>query len=354
MEYNWVEWEMMLNKSCSSVQVPGQPLFVSCAYSGRMACAFKHGKSFTRHNSKNPESRFVNIGVSIFECESTGGSEWMLEDTINLRNVSLPVPKLSLNLESLVDASQRNKRTADTLLQKLSTDETVNERLPLQRLLSVPSYATLQTLRQAIIEKGNQDLLTPKSLVQLDWVSAEDGSHILTVAIGSKVLLFSPVSNDIAQANVQAMKASKSASRPLLKQASSMVLPLSCNDEIRWMRIRSTPLKTADSLPPIPMQLSWVRHGILVVGMDSEMHIYSQWRVPATADQAHMPDSEKDEPLVDDRKLTEEELISRAQESSQLRLPTASGTLSRSTSTNVLTAAAETKRKKTEVTKPQR
>ncbi|GFY48442.1 dmX-like protein 2 [Trichonephila inaurata madagascariensis] len=354
MEYNWVEWEMMLNKSCSSVQIPGQPLFVSCAYSGRMACAFKHGKSFTRLNSKNPESRFVNIGVSIFECESTGGSEWMLEDTINLRNVSLPIPKLSLNLESLVDASQRNKRTADTLLQKLSTDETANERLPLQRLLSVPSYATLQTLRQAIIEKGNQDLLTPKSIVQLDWVSAEDGSHILTVAIGSKVLLFSPVSNDIAQANVQAMKASKSASRPLLKQASSMVLPLSCNDEIRWMRIRSTPLKTADSLPPIPMQLSWVRHGILVVGMDSEMHIYSQWRVPATADQVHVPDSEKDEPLVDDRKLTEEELISRAQESSQLRLPTASGTLSRSTSTNVLTAAAETKRKKSEIAKPQR
>ena len=75
------------------------------------------------------------------------------------------------------------------------------------------------------------------------------------------------------------MKASKSGSRPLLKQASSMVLPLSCNDEIRWMRIRSTPLQTADSLPPVPMQLSWVRHGILVVGMDSEMHIYSQWKV---------------------------------------------------------------------------
>ncbi|XP_055931190.1 dmX-like protein 2 isoform X2 [Argiope bruennichi] len=354
VEYNWVEWEMMLNKSPSSVRVSGQPLFVSCAYSGRMACAFKHGKSFTRHNSKNPESRFINVGVSIFECESTGGSEWMMEDTINLRNVSLPVPKLSLNLESLVDASQRNKRTADTLLQKLSTDETANERLPLQRLLSVPSYATLQTLRQAITEKGNQDLLAPKSLVQLDWVSAEDGSHILTVAIGSKVLLFSPVSNDIAQANVQAMKASKSASRPLLKQASSMVLPLSCNDEIRWMRIRSTPLKTADSLPPIPMQLSWVRHGILVVGMDSEMHIYSQWRVPVCNDRGQAPESEKDEPLVDDRKLTEEELLTRAQESSQLRLPTTSGTLSRSTSSNVLTAAAETKRKKSEAAKPQR
>lgn len=168
----------------------GQPLYVSCAYSGRMSCAFKHGKSFTRHNSQNPDSRYVNIGVSIFECESTGGSEWVLEDTINLRNISLPLPKLSLNFQTLFDASERHKRTADTLMQKLSTEETVNERLPLQRLLSVPSYATLQTLRQAISEKGNQDLLTPKSIVHLDWVSAEDGSHILTVAIGSKVSPF--------------------------------------------------------------------------------------------------------------------------------------------------------------------
>ena len=26
------------------------------------------------------------------------------------------------------------------------------------------------------------------------------------------------------------------------------------------------------------MQISWVRDGILVVGMDSEMHVYSQWK----------------------------------------------------------------------------
>lgn len=64
-------------------------------------------------------------------------------------------------------------------------------------------------------------------------------------------------------------------------------------------------------------------------------------------------ETDKDEPLVDDRKLTEEELLSRAQESSQLRIPTASGTLSRSSSSNVLTAAADTKRKKSEIAKPQ-
>lgn len=49
-------------------------------------------------------------------------------------------------------------------------------------------------------------------------------------------------------------------------------------EPVRWLQIRCTRLETADGLPPLPMQLSWVRDGILVVGMDSEMHIYSQWR----------------------------------------------------------------------------
>lgn len=44
------------------------------------------------------------------------------------------------------------------------------------------------------------------------------------------------------------------------------------------MQLRRIELKTADGLPPLPMQISWVRDGILVVGMDSEMHVYSQWK----------------------------------------------------------------------------
>ena len=57
-------------------------------------------------------------------------------------------------------------------------------------LLAVPSFSTLQSLRKSIIERGNTCPLTQKHLVQLDWVSKEDGSHILTVAVGSKVNKF--------------------------------------------------------------------------------------------------------------------------------------------------------------------
>lgn len=53
------------------------------------------------------------------------------------------------------------------------------------------------------MENGNTCPLTQKHLVQLDWVSKEDGSHILTVAVGSRVLLFTPVSSDLAQANLK-------------------------------------------------------------------------------------------------------------------------------------------------------
>lgn len=60
-------------------------------------------------------------------------------------------------------------------------------------LLAVPSFSTLQSLRKSIIENGNTCPLTQKHIVQLDWVSKEDGSHILTVAVGSKVLYYSSI-----------------------------------------------------------------------------------------------------------------------------------------------------------------
>jgi len=53
----------------------GQPLNVSAAYSGRIACAYKYGKSFTRPSKNDPESRYVNLCVAIYECESTGGKK---------------------------------------------------------------------------------------------------------------------------------------------------------------------------------------------------------------------------------------------------------------------------------------
>jgi hypothetical protein len=323
-EYRWEEWEFSVGERRSSlIQLPGLPLYVSCAYNGRIACAYKDGHSYSRPTSHSPDKRFINVNLSIFECESTGGCEWMLEDTIHLKQILIPQSDQAIHLElgPLIDTTLRNRRTADTLIQKLSSQDDPTECRGtsghIERLLSVPSYSTMQSLKRIISEQGNQCTLTQKSVVQLDWVSTEDGSHVLTVSVGNKVSVLTPVSTDIAQANLQAMKASMktggggSNKRQLLKQASSMVAPLNAPEDVRWMSLRTIELETADGLPPLPMQMSWVRDGILVVGMDNEIHVYTQWKCGQGA---------KDSSLLESRVLTEKGLFTHAQES-QIRLP---------------------------------
>lgn len=322
--YEWCEWDMLSCDRESAIEISGQPLHISAAYSGRIACAYKYGKSFTRPNKGDPDSRYVNLCVAIYECESTGGSEWILEDTIHLKNVHLPRINIDphLDLSYLHDRSMLQKKQKLTqVIQGFTHDESRSPRngeitpdgLPKPNtLLAVPSFSTLQSLRKSIIENGNTCPLTQKHLVQLDWVSKEDGSHILTVAVGSKILLYTSVSSDLAQANIKAMKESQSTNRPLLRKASSLAQP-HFNDEIRWMKLRQIDLHTADNLPPLPMQMSWVRDGILVVGMDSEMHVYSQWK-------PHKYNLDMEDNLYDTRNLRDEDLRSMANENSSRRL----------------------------------
>ena len=93
---------------------------------------------------------------------------------------------------------------------------------------SVPSLSTLQGVKAYIEKMGNvPSISTPKRVVMLDWVSNEDGSHILTVTVGNKVIFMTAVSNDVAQANVKAVNESKAAeikskATPLLRKSSSM------------------------------------------------------------------------------------------------------------------------------------
>lgn len=308
----------------SRIEINGQPLHISAAYSGRMACAFKYGKSFTRPTKNDASQRFVNLCVGIYECESTGGSEWVLEDTIHLKNIHLPKIELDMNLDLTYLSDKRylqKKKRLNLVLSSLTMDENRRNGDSLSdgskgsgSLVAVPSFSTLQSLRKSITEFGNTCPLTQKHLVQLDWVSKEDGSHILTVAVGSKIMLFTPVSSDLAQANMKAMKESLSTNRPILRKASSLAQP-HFNDEIRWMKLRQTELKTADGLPPLPMQISWVRDGIFVAGMDSEMHVYSQWK----SQELHALQTDYDD-VTDKRCLRDEDLLNLAQENSQIRL----------------------------------
>nr|CAI5817941.1 unnamed protein product [Callosobruchus analis] len=302
----WTEWNMVKE---SAIEIEGQVLNISVAYSGRLACAYKYGKSFTRPNKNNQDSRFINLCVAIYECESTGGSEWILEDVIHLKNIHLPRIDINkhLDLSYLYDSrTLKWKQRLNEVLHSISNDDRqtlATEPSIKPTLLAVPSFTTLQSLRKSISEKGNICPLTQKHIVQLDWVSNEDGSHILTVACGSKIMLYTPLSTDLAQANVKAMKESLNNYRPILRKASSLAQPLFV-DDFKWMTLRKIELQTADGLPALPMQISWVRDGILVVGMDSEMHVYTQWKPQnPNIQQIDSSDNGRD---VDFRTLTQE------------------------------------------------
>nr|KAG5690689.1 hypothetical protein BaRGS_013475 [Batillaria attramentaria] len=254
-DYEWREWQMMCSKHRSSaISIPGKPITVSCAYSGRIAVAYRYGD--IRAQSNHPEEKFINLYVAIYECESTGGSDWVLEDTIELKNIKIPDPKAEIEISQVL-LTQPNLPPGLSVHSNPFADLTSTPDLSsstasltsMTRTKSVPSLSTIQS--------GNKlGLLKQKCLVQLDWVSAEDGSHILTVSVGTKILTFTQVSNE---------------------KSKSLVVD-DYQEAIRWMRLRVIELETADGLPPLPMHTSWVRAGILVVGMDNEIHVYTQWR----------------------------------------------------------------------------
>jgi hypothetical protein len=116
-------------------------------------------------------------------------------------------------------------------------------------------------------------------LVRLDWASTEDGTHILTVGVANLVFFFAQMSQNVAQQNVTIMAEEQQTRRPMLRRNSSIAASLGkpLNSPTHWVCIRYVDLESFDGLPPIPTILSWVRDGLLVVGMPSEMRVYNQW-----------------------------------------------------------------------------
>lgn len=298
--YQWQEWTMMNRlKKSSSISIPGKPITVCCAYSGRLAVAYRFG--VIRATSDQPNNVFVNLCVAIYECESTGGSEWSLEDTIELNNISIPDPKAEIDL-NLIMSPENTTLPVFRIGEDSSMSPSTS--LAMSRTKSVPSLSTIHSVRKSIAEYGNKTgILVQKHLVQLDWVSTEDGSHILTVGVGSKILMYAQVSDEIAQISMGSkptgVRKQRSSHQKRMQKAKSIVVD-NYEEVIRWMKLRSIELTTADGLPPLPMHMSWVRSGILVVAMDNEVHVYSQWRGTACIDNQGF-----EEPDCDKRSLSD-------------------------------------------------
>ncbi|XP_056393355.1 dmX-like protein 1 isoform X2 [Hyla sarda] len=222
--YTWEEWPLLNEDGLqnSAVSIPGRPIEVSCAHTNCLAVAFKQTPSKTTNSSHE----FL-MHVSIFECESTGGSCWILEQTIHL-------DELSTMLETGI---------------------------------SIDHNLVAYHKQDLVLSSNHQLQRSTKHLVHLDWMSREDGSHILTIGIGCKLLMYGQVSRRLPEHSskedfaLQLWDTAKNTSQP------------------RFVLLRCVDLvSSVEGSLPLPVSLSWVRDGILVVGMDCEMHVYSQWQ----------------------------------------------------------------------------
>uniref|UniRef100_A0A8D0FI42 Dmx like 1 n=1 Tax=Strix occidentalis caurina TaxID=311401 RepID=A0A8D0FI42_STROC len=228
LAYVWEEWPLLIEDgllSSSAINVPGRPTEVSCAHTNRLAVAYKQVIPKNSHLSQD----FI-MHVSIFECESTGGSSWILEQTLHLDEIGTVLDS-GVSIDSNLVAYNRQD-------------------IPLSHSANI--------------------MPSTKHLVHLDWMSREDGSHILTVGIGSKLYMFGQLSGKMQEQNgkdIVAISHSGSIKTTIL----SRFVLLRCVDLV----------SSVEGSPPFPVSLSWVRDGILVVGMDCEMHVYSQWQSPS-------------------------------------------------------------------------
>ncbi|KAM4809558.1 dmX-like protein 1 [Rhinophrynus dorsalis] len=222
--YVWEEWPLLVEGGLQNgaVTVPGRPIEVSCAHTNCLAVAFKQAPNKTSNSAQD----FL-MYVSIFECESTGGSCWILEQTIHL----------------------------DELSTMLGTG------------ISIDNNLVAYNKHDVFFSSNKQLQPNTKHLVRLDWMSREDGSHILTIGIGSKLLMYGQVAK-----KVQEQSCKEDIALPLWQTARNTSHP-------RFVLLRCVDLvSSVEGSLPLPVSLSWVRDGILVVGMDCEMHVYSQWQ----------------------------------------------------------------------------
>ncbi|KAM9587068.1 dmX-like protein 1 isoform 5-T5 [Morphnus guianensis] len=226
--YVWEEWPLLIEDgllSSSAINVPGRPAEVSCAHTNRLAVAYKQ---VTSKNSNLPQDFIMHVGI--FECESTGGSSWILEQTLHLDEIG-----------TILDSG-----------------------------VSIDSNLVAYNRQDISLSHGGNIMPSTKHLVHLDWMSREDGSHILTVGIGSKLYMFGQLSGKTQEQNGKEIVAISHSGSTKATTLSRFVL-LRCVDLV----------SSVEGSPPFPVSLSWVRDGILVVGMDCEMHVYSQWQSPS-------------------------------------------------------------------------
>ncbi|KAL7632237.1 UNVERIFIED_CONTAM: hypothetical protein RMT77_017453 [Armadillidium vulgare] len=352
LKIEWQEWSMISKERKSAIKIPGEVLHVNAAYSGRIAVAYQRSPSEKCVTLSSNGSLVFSCMVSVYECESTGGSEWILRDTIELKDVIVNQENnLSQEIDFACHSHLSQGKSVTKLASALSNEDLtlVQPSQPLNHIdhlasdalqsissqMSVPSASTLKSLRCQRHENSSVNL-KQKHPIQLDWLSMENGSHLLTVAIGSKILVYTCISEDVQHINVlEGSFKPETRPRPVLQKSVSMH-QLSLDVLPRWMRLDKFSLATADGLSPLPMRISWVRDGILIIGMDNEMQICTQWHEnDVSGEEQHHEDTFCE--VMKNRDLTQHQLMNVLKDSSSHH-PKSVTSMSRITSYSVLSS----------------
>ncbi len=294
-QFDFVEWQS--NSAIDEPKIPSQvnienfPLAISCSYNSRFAIAFKKKSESIANKETN---KFVNFCVYIYECESSGG-EWKIEDCINLKDIVLPEIDSGIDFEyiygnhkpirparschsfkNIVMNSSANSNTSSNLIQNTSASivsSSDNFKIP-----EIPSNAAKVSIkRQYSINKhlknDSNDFSSElsKRFIKLDWASTENGSHILTIGLGNQIFVYSCVKRDVAQEKLSKSVSTQSSFEQDEKKTSKI------ESMIKWVQLRTFELDSADDMQALPTQIRWVRDGLLIVGLNTEMQVYSQW-----------------------------------------------------------------------------
>lgn len=76
-----------------------------------------------------------------------------------------------------------------------------------------------------------------KNIVRLDWISTEDGTHMLTVGMGTKVYIYAQIGQDLEQQNVTLVRESESTMRrPSIRKASSLLSNIQPHSRLTELR----------------------------------------------------------------------------------------------------------------------
>ncbi|XP_038079441.1 dmX-like protein 2 isoform X2 [Patiria miniata] len=279
--YRWQEWKLMAQDSdpSSIVEVPGTPVSVSCAYTGRIGCVYRTDIN-PNSQVRRREPQAIPLQACIFECESSGGSEWVFEDKLDLGLLDLA----PLNRETGSDIEDLNYKM-------MKRSSKVEDFINFKDLTASTSPAALDLTNVNLSPRaGRNRRMSPSFLgekrelpVQMTWVSKEDGSHVLTVGMGMRVIIFAPVLPNRANVQLGPLQ-EKLLEQGLLANPGTQGAgaTLLAKEDLRpkWLPLWTIALTSVDGISPLSKMLSWVRPGILVVGLQNEMHVYSQWKGP--------------------------------------------------------------------------